>query len=202
MKRVSYLAIFLLLVCISCTASPANNATLTATAEAPVMSAEKTPTLPMMGGATVPPTESVGICEGLSGTLEMQILVGPSEAVGLEPVAVGNIPFAVLPTEVGNLAQGSGPITYQDVLEEAWGTYTVNLDLRVTVQGDCEGSEIEGVLNLIVGTTGEQMVEVEAQGFHGEYPWSGTHNFDLSFPIEEGATAEGEGWIFVLHLSE
>jgi hypothetical protein len=52
MKRVSYLAIFLLLVCVSCTASPANNATPTATAETPVMSAEKTPTLPMMGGAS------------------------------------------------------------------------------------------------------------------------------------------------------
>jgi hypothetical protein len=57
------------------------------------------------------------------------------------------------------------------------------------------------VLNLALTVSGEQMVEVRAEGFSGDYPWSGTHEFSLSFPAEEGASAEGEGWVFVLHLN-
>ena len=45
------------------------------------------------------------------------------------------------------------------------------------------------------------MVEVTADGFHQKYPWEGTHSMDLVLPLEEGASAEGEGWAFVLHLS-
>jgi hypothetical protein len=46
------------------------------------------------------------------------------------------------------------------------------------------------------------MIEVRAEGFQGDYPWTGTHELNLSFPLEDGAIAEGEGWIFVLHLSQ
>jgi len=41
---------------------------------------------------------------------------------------------------------------------------------------------------------------VDAQDFHGEYPWSGAHTLNLSFPQQEGATAQGEGWVVVLHI--
>ena len=49
---------------------------------------------------------------------------------------------------------------------------------------------------------GEQMVEVRADGFRGDYPWNGTHTLNLSFPLEDGAMVEGEGGAFVLHLSK
>ena len=44
------------------------------------------------------------------------------------------------------------------------------------------------------------MAEVTAEGFHGEYPWAGEHEFEVRFPLEEGATVAGEGWVFGLHL--
>jgi hypothetical protein len=161
---------------------------------------DSTPTPAGMGGEIVPPTQSVGICAGLGGSLEMQVLIGPSDAVGLEPVAVGNIPFTIVSNDGINIAQGSGPITYQDILVEDWGTYTVSFDMVASVSGACEESEQGGVLNLFISTSGEQLVEVEAQGFQGSYPWAGSPEIDISLPIEEGATAQGEGWAFVLHL--
>jgi hypothetical protein len=201
MKRISYLCLFILLVCAACAGSSSDNATPTAAIQPQGEPAEKTPTPTVTGGVSVTPTRIADICEGLSGSLEMQVLVGPAEAVGLEPVAVGSIPFSVISGGV-NIAQGSGSITYQDVLEEAWGTYTVNLDMQASMGGECEANEQNGVLNFTVTMSGEQLVEVEAQGFQGSYPWSGTHDLSLSFPIEEGATAQGEGWVFVLHLNE
>ena len=62
-----------------------------------------------------------------------------------------------------------------------------------------EGSE---KLNFVIDMSGEQMLEVRAEGFSGDYPWSGSHQSNLSFPLEEGSTAEGEGWAFVLHLNK
>jgi hypothetical protein len=200
MRRVSYLALLLVLVCVSCSANTAGNATQSATVQAPVVPTDTTPTPAGMGGEIVPPTQSVDICAGLGGSLEMQVLIGPSDAVGLEPVAVGNIPFTIVSNDGINIAQGSGPITYQDILVEDWGTYTVSFDMVASVSGACEESEQGGVLNLFISTNGEQLVEVEAQGFQGSYPWAGSPEIDISLPIEEGATPQGEGWAFVLHL--
>ncbi len=129
----------------------------------------------------------------------MRVLVGPAEVVGLEPFAVGNIPFAVTTGEEPYVVQGGGPISYADVLAEQWGTYEVTLNLQTTINGQClEGASGEE-LQMTLGMTGEQMVEVTAEGFHGEYPWAGTASFDVSFPLVEGATVQGEGWAFVLH---
>lgn len=161
---------------------------------------EATPTPTEMGGGVVPTQPSGSICDGLSGDLEMQVLVGPSDAVGLEPVAVGSIPFSVLSDEGVNIVQGSGSISYQDVLQEEWGTYTVIFDLEGVVSGECVEDEQNGVLDLIINTSGEQTVEVRAEGFQGDYPWAGSNEFELSMPVVEGATTEGEGWAFVLHL--
>ena len=44
------------------------------------------------------------------------------------------------------------------------------------------------------------MVDVQSEGFQGQYPWSGTQQLDLAFPLAEGAEASGEGWQFVLHI--
>jgi hypothetical protein len=139
-------------------------------------------------------------CQGLAGQLEVQVLAGPAEAVGLEPVAVGTVPFSVITSEPPYLVEGQGPISYEDVLEQEWGTYTVTMDLETSVQGECSGQAGSEQLVLVLEMTGEQLVEVNAEGFHGEYPWSGTQTRDLTFPLEHGATAQGEGWAVVLLL--
>jgi hypothetical protein len=130
----------------------------------------------------------------------MRVLVGPSDAVGLEPHAVGDIPFAVTTDDAPYGVQGGGPISYADILVEEWGTYAVTMDLQITISGECVGGAGEEELHLIVEMTGSQMVEVTSPDFHGEYPWAGTHTFDLVFPLMEGASAGGEGWELILHL--
>jgi hypothetical protein len=161
-----------------------------------------TPTPTITGGSNDTPTPTSNRCDSLSGEVEMKVLVGPSEAVGLEPLAVGAIPFSVETDGGAHIVQGGGALSYQDVLEAEWGTYSVEFSLESGISGVCEGDEQSGVLNIAIEMSGEQMVEVRAEGFQGDYPWSGTHEFNLSFPIEEGATAEGEGWAFVIHLNE
>ncbi|MCK4899726.1 MAG: hypothetical protein KAS38_13160, partial [Anaerolineales bacterium] len=87
-------------------------------------------------------------------------------------------------------------------LVEEWGTYEVTLNFSTTIEGVCVGDagEEELLLNLIM--EGDQNVIVEAEGFSGEYPWSGTINRELAYPLVEGASNEGEGWGVVLHLNE
>jgi len=74
------------------------------------------------------------------------------------------------------------------------------MELDTAVQGECSGLEGGEQLDLALEMAGEQLVVVKAEGFQGEYPWSGTQTRELTFPLEEGATAEGEGWVIVLHL--
>ena len=180
----------------------AGTASPSPTSEPSAATATPTPT-PTAEPVVIPDTPTPSVvsrCQGLSGTLEVQVLVGPAEAVGLEPVAVGDVPFAVTTEQPPYLVQGQAPITYEAVLEEEWGTYTVNLDLDMAVSGECSGEDGGEQLDLLLEMRGEQMVEVQAEGFHGKYPWSGTQARDLAFPLEEGASAEGEGWVVVLHL--
>ena len=54
---------------------------------------------------------------------------------------------------------------------------------------------------LVLEMTGSQLVEVTSPDFHGEYPWEGSMPFDIVFPLEEGASLEGEGFAFILHLN-
>lgn len=140
-------------------------------------------------------------CDGLNGELEIRVLVGPAEAVGLEPLAVGGIPFSVVSDGGVYVVQGDGAISYQEILEEDWGTYSVSFNMEGTIEGECGGDYGGEELNLSIEMSGEQMVEVRAEGFQGDYPWAGTHELNLSFPLEDGAVSEGEGWAFVLHLS-
>jgi hypothetical protein len=128
------------------------------------------------------------------------VLVGPADAVGLEPVAVGEIPFAVVTDQEPYIVEGAGHISYADILIEEWGTYEVTLELDNTVSGECLEVAEAGQLDLTVVSSGSQLVEVEAEEFQGEYPWEGTNSLDVSLPLVDGATAAGEGWTFVLHL--
>jgi hypothetical protein len=196
MKNIFILLIFVFIA--GC--SPSNAANQNENTE--TQPAFSTPTPTAISGGRNTPLSRVDKCEGLGGSLEMQALVGPSEEVGLEPLAVGSIPFSVVSNEGVNLLQGSGAISYQDVLEKEWGTYTVNFNLETAINGTCASDNESGMLDIIVSMSGEQFVEVVSQGFQGEYPWSGSHEFNLSLPIIEGASAEGEGWLFVLHLNE
>lgn len=159
-----------------------------------------TPTTAPVVDLPTPETPEAGACRGLSGALEAQLLVGPAEAVGLEPVAIGSIPFTVTGDASPYAVQGEAPVTYQDTLVRDWGTYDVTMDTVMAVSGTCVDTADGGTLNLQVEMTGEQLVEVSAEGFHGEYPWSGTQTREFVLPVENGAAASGEGWAFVLRI--
>ena len=162
-----------------------------------------TPTPPGGGAPSIEPSPVAATrCAGLSGELEMMVLVGPAEAAGLEPFAVGVIPFSVQSSGGVYAIRGGGPLSYQEVLTEEWGTYTVSLDMDTSIAGECVGEKGSEILNLEVDMAGEQLLEVRADGFSGDYPWSGSHVSNLSLPLEEGSTADGEGWAFVLHLNK
>jgi len=140
-------------------------------------------------------------CDGLTGSLELQILVGPSDAVGLEPYAVGEIPFAVVADGESYKLEGGGPLNYnEEILESEWGTFTVKFQTDTVISGTCVFIEDVEALNINLVAIGEQMVEVRAEGFQMDYPWSGTPELAVSFPLEEGARQEGEGWVLILHL--
>jgi len=195
-QKLKYLPFLVILLLCACS-SPAE--TTPASTQGNI---KPTPTsTEMAGGSVVTQPASASRCAGLAGTLELQLLVGPAEAVGLEPFAVGEIPFSVVSDEEPYLVEGAGPIAYENVLEEEWGTYTVVFDADLTATGECSGAEGAETLTMIVVMTGEQNIVVQAEGFQGDYPWSGTQTLDVTFPLVEGAQASGEGWILVLHLN-
>lgn len=156
--------------------------------------------VPPAPASAATPLPAASGCEGLAGQLEIQVLVGPAEAAGLEPVAVGNVPFAVTASEPPYPVEGQGPISYEATLGAEWGTYVVTMDLDMAVQGECSGQAGDEQLDLVLDMTGEQLVVVDSGDLHGEYPWAGEQSRNLTFPLEEGATAQGEGWVVVLHL--
>lgn len=140
-------------------------------------------------------------CESLRGSFDIQLLVGPADAVGLEPVAVGNIPFEIISSDGSYQLEGSKDIFYENVLAQEWGTYSVTFEMQLILSGTCQGEPGSETLSVEVMMSGDQMVEVDAGGFLQQYPWSGTHQNTLTFPLEEGAQASGEGWSLVLHLN-
>jgi hypothetical protein len=151
-------------------------------------------------GSIINPTSTPSICSGLSGEFEVMVLVGPAEAVGLEPFSVGTIPFSVVTGEVPYIVEGSGQLVYQDMLVKEWGSYSVDLLMETTLTGECVDSDPSGRLDLTMEMTGEQMVEVLSEGFTGEYPWTGTYTSQFSLQVIDGISTGGEGWEFILHL--
>ncbi|MBN1669212.1 MAG: hypothetical protein JW862_19110 [Anaerolineales bacterium] len=160
-------------------------------------------TTDMLDDLSLPPTETgPDPCAGLGGAFELQVLIGPSEAVGLEPVAIGSIPFEVVSEAGVYRATGSGAIAYQDTLESEWGTYTVAFDLEASLEGTCRAEGENGILDVRFETSGTQDIELTVGGYQVDYPWEASYVFDFSVPIVEGASYEGEGYVFILRLAE
>ena len=181
---------------------PTSTAPLPITDPDPTATPTPTPT-PVAGEIASPtPKPASSRCDGLSGSIEMHVVVAPAAAVGMEPAAVGKIPFAVVSAEEPYKVEGDGPINYQEIMTEEWGTYEVTMDLQNSITGVCGGTGGSETLELAVTTTGSQLLEVTAEGFHGEYPWEGEHTQNVILPLEDGASAAGEGWILVLHLNQ
>jgi len=140
-------------------------------------------------------------CQGLSGTLELQILVGPSEVAGLKPTSVGEIPFDVISDGGIFTISGGGPMDYYAATgSHEWGTYTVTFDGDAVVSGDCVSGNNGGMLKLSVELIGEQNLEVNYEGNITNYPWSGVPQMTVNLPLEDGAMQEGEGWVLILYL--
>lgn len=157
----------------------------------------KTPVFPEL---EYKPETGSSICEGLSGNFEMQVLVGPSDAVGLTPFGIGSIPFSVEFDQGLYLVQGEGKIDFEDELEEVWGTYTVFFDMLGEIDGVCTQDDNGGVMDITFKMTGDQVFIVDSPGLQEEYPKSFDYEFDYSFPVVDGATESGEGWALILHL--
>ena len=160
-----------------------------------------TPTTLPGGGVGQPTAEGVNPCEGLTGTLEMQLLIGPSEAVGLTPFAFAAIPFAVVTSGNVYLVEGNGPVEYyEDTLTAEWGSYTVQFEGETAVSGTCVADSGTGALNVYLEMDGQQTVIIVVEGTETTYPWTGTPTVTASFPIANGAEFGGEGWNLILHL--
>jgi hypothetical protein len=164
-------------------------------------SVEKTKTVTPVDLAPLTPdlTLTPNRCEGVSGELEIEILVGPAAAVGLPPLSIGTIPFTVSNQDPYAM-QGKTHLSYNKTMNYDWGTYTVNLEMDATLTGECVVAEGGNSLSMAVTLSGEQNVVVVYQSVTQTYPWNGTATVNSSFPIQDGATAQGEGWIFILHL--
>jgi len=164
-------------------------------------SAAATPTSTEMAGGDLPPTPD-NPCEGLSGTIEMQLLVGPAEAVGLAPYTFADIPFQVIQGGEAYVVSGGGPVEYyQDVLTADWGSFSVIFDGDTSLSGVCLPSGSSGTLDVTVEMDGQQMVVVVVDGMETSYPWEGSPQVNASFPLVEGAEVSGEGWTLTLHLN-
>lgn len=197
MRKTSYIVLILILA-LSVTGCGSSQPAPTVIAPGPEK-ATPTPTL-VAAQPHVTPTIYTSECAGLVAELEVQVLVGPAEAVGLEPFSIGYIPFAVTVDQEPYLLQGGGQLEYAEILIEEWGSYEVNLVMDATITGECVDTGGAGELHMVVEMSGMQTVVVTADNFYGEYPWSGTTPFDLIFPLVEGASMEGEGWAFTLHM--
>jgi hypothetical protein len=138
-------------------------------------------------------------CKGFSGELEIEILVGPAAAVGLEPLSIGNIPFTIASQKPYTI-QGKTHLSYNKTMNYDWGTYTVILEMDADLAGECVLAEAGNSLNMAVTLSGDQNVVVVYKLVPETFPWKGTATVNPSFPIQDGATAKGEGWIFILHL--
>jgi hypothetical protein len=158
-----------------------------------------TPTL--SGGLDNPPAEGGNPCLGLSGILELQLLVGPSEAVGLAPFTFAEVPFAVDVVDNTYLVVGNGPVQfYEDVYEADWGSFSVTFEGETLLEGTCLAVLEPGQLDVTITMTGQQTVVVTVEGMETSYPWTGSPTIEASLPLVDGAEAVGEGWMLILHL--
>ena len=165
-------------------------------------SAQATPTPTDIAGGILVTAESSNLCANLSGTLELQLLIGPSESVGLSPYTFATIPFQVVQEGNAYLVEGSGAVDYyEDILTADWGSFAVTFDGVTSVTGDCVETDGLGILSVLVEMTGQQTVVVTVEGVEYTYPWEGSPTIEVSLPLVEGAEVSGEGWTLILHLN-
>ena len=168
----------------------------------PLKDSDPTPTPTDQGGLVVTDNPTTNPCQGLTGTLKLEILVGPSEAVGLEPITLGNIPFSVNQEGESYTVDGGGPLEfYSDVLSAEWGTFTVTFEGNITISGECVSSGDDAELQLQIEMVGDQNVEIVYDGTRMNYPWSGSNQISATLPVADGATEVGEGWLLTLYLN-
>lgn len=163
---------------------------------------QDTPTMEIISPTATNTTVSPAVsnqCEGFSGELEVFVMAGPGAAVGLEPFAIGNFPISASLQDGIYQVTGGGPADYYDLYSADWGTYEVTMDLDISIEGACDPTGDPGKLDLTVTMSGSQNVVVESPGLSGEYPWNGTNSVNMVLPINEGASAAGEGWQCILH---
>lgn len=160
-----------------------------------------TPTPTDMAGGIVITQESSDPCENLNGTFELQLLIGPSEAVGLSPYTFAKIPFQVVKDSNSYLVEGGGAVEYyEDILTADWGSFAVTFDGVTSVSGECLSTGDEATLNTLIEMTGQQIVVVTVEGVEYTYPWEGSPQVEASFPLLDGAQVSGEGWALTLHI--
>ena len=165
-------------------------------------SSQATPTPTDIAGGIGDTSESNNPCANLSGRLELQLLIGPSESVGLSPYTFATIPFQVVQEGNAYLVEGSGAVDYyEDILTADWGSFAVTFDGVTSITGDCVETDGLGILSVLVEMTGQQTVVVTVEGVEYTYPWEGSPTVEASFPLTEGAEFSGEGWTLILHLN-
>lgn len=162
--------------------------TPTAVTGQPAPTSQPTPTSSATPTPTLSPTPSP--CEGLSGAIEVRLLVGPGAAVGLESHAVGNVPFTVTSGGSPFGVDGGGHITYHEVLSEDDIHYDVSFAADVVIGGTCVDAPGETPhLELRVGMAWDQVVEVTAEDFHRVYPVSGNESANINLLLIDGDSA-------------
>lgn len=137
---------------------------------------------------TSTPTPSA--CEGLSGAIEVRLMVGPGAAVGLETHAVGSVPFTVTSGGPPFGVAGSDHISYHEVLSEDEINYDVSFEADVIISGTCvdaPGETPHMELNVDMGWN--QVVEVTARDFHRVYPTSGNNSAPINLLLIDGDSA-------------
>lgn len=166
-------------------------------------SSDATPTpTEFVGDMVVTPSDPNDPCANLSGTLELQLLIGPSEAVGLSPYTFATIPFQVVQEGNVYIVEGSGAVEYyEDILTADWGSFAVTFDGVTSVTGECVPSDSGGTLDTLIEMNGQQLVVVTVEGVEYSYPWEGSPQVEATFPLLEGAQVDGEGWSLILHLN-
>jgi len=149
--------------------------------------------------ATPSPTPSP--CEGVSGGIEVRVLVGPAAAVGLETHAVGTVPFTVGTAQSIYAVSGGGHISFSDVLSEDEIHYDVSFEADVVFDGTCDMGPGGAQLLLGVGMVWDQIVHVTAEDFDETYSQAGENEKDVTLPLIDGASADvDEGMEIVLRL--
>lgn len=164
----------------------------------------KEPTREPTVEVTAIPTDEPSPCEGLSGSIEVRILVGPAAVVGLETHAVGSVPFSVTPGGPPYGVEGGGHISFHDQLIEDEIVYDVTFEADIALDGTCEDTPGSMQLVLDLDMAWNQVVEVTAPDFHQVYPMAGDHAVIVTLPLIDGASASvgGEDMEVVLRLGE